>query len=58
MKSKRWAVVTIQVGKTWDDLVKRVFNTYEAAMLYAEDANASKACSLVIVQDNAFFQGA
>lgn len=56
MKIKRWAVVTIQVGKTWDDMVKRVFNTYEAAMLYVDDANNSRLCSLVICQDNEYFR--
>ena len=58
MKIKRWAVGAVQVGKTWDDMVKRVFTTYEGAMRYVADLNDSKLYSLVICQDNEYFKGA
>jgi len=58
MKIKRWAVGAVQVGKTWDDLVKRVFNTREAADAYVAEINDSKLYSLVICQDNEYFRGA
>lgn len=56
MRIKRWAVGSVQTGKTWDDLVKRVFNTHEAAECYVEDLNDSKLCSLVILQDSNYFK--
>ena len=56
MKTKRWAVGSVQVGKTWDDLIKRVFNTYEAAMSYVAELNNSKMYSLVICQNNEYFR--
>jgi hypothetical protein len=58
MKTKRWAVGSVMVGKGWDDLVKRVFNTYEAAMSYVDELNSLKTCSLVIVQNNEYFRTA